>query len=170
MKPLKLTIKKFSYRYAQIFSKLRRDIDNESEYVLGNKGERKENALHVIVRLLISQRRMVTFLAFDDDFVIGYVSLVFPRFSKMKGNTYLTISVREAYRGKGVGSALMETAEKYAQAQGMRRIELEVFGKNKNAIALYAKRGYVVEGTKKDAVYNLGAFDDIIIMTKRIGA
>jgi ribosomal protein S18 acetylase RimI-like enzyme len=86
----------------------------------------------------------------------------------MKGNTYLTISVREAYRGKGVGTALMETAENYAKSKKIRRIELEVFGKNKNAIALYEKRGYVIEGIKKEAVYNLNAFDDIIIMTKRI--
>ena len=120
------------------------------------------------MRLLISQRRTVTFLAFDGKKAIGYVSLVFPRFGKMQGNTYLTISVRGSYRGKGVGTALMEHAEQYAKGRGMRRIELEVFGQNVNAIALYAKREYVVEGVKKGAVYNLGAYDDIIIMTKQL--
>ncbi len=158
----------FTYKHAHIFSKLRRDIDNSSACVLANKGERKENALHVIAKLLISQRRTVTFLAFDDLLDIGYVSIVFPRYTKLKGNAYLTIGIREEYRGKGIGGMLMEKAEKYAESRGVRRMELEVFGKNKNAIELYKKRNYEIEGVKKEAVYNDGEFDDIIIMTKKL--
>jgi ribosomal protein S18 acetylase RimI-like enzyme len=47
-------------------------------------------------------------------------------------------------------------------------VELEVFGKNTNAIALYKGRGYEIEGVKKEAVQAKGSYDDIIIMTKKL--
>lgn len=163
-----LRIIPFSYGHARLFSKLRTDIDKEADYVLANKGERKESALHVIVRLLISQRRTVTFLAFSEKLDVGFVSVVFPKFAKLKGNAYLTIAVREKYRGKGVGSALMEKAENYAKTRGVRRMELEVFGKNIGAIELYKKRNYEIEGVKKNAIETHEGFDDIIIMAKKL--
>lgn len=164
----KITIVPFRYRHAHLFSKLRIAIDRESNHLVAKQGERKENALHVIAKLLISQRRTFTFLAFDGKEAIGYVSLVFPKFAKLQRNAYLTIALRENYRGKGIGSLLMERAEIYAKTKEIRRIELEVFGKNTNAIALYKKREYEVEGVKKEAVKEIGGFDDIIIMTKRL--
>jgi ribosomal protein S18 acetylase RimI-like enzyme len=168
MIPPDLRIVQFTYRHAHLFSKLRRDIDRESEHVLAKKDERKENALHIIARLFISQRRTITFLAFADTVAIGYVSLVFPKFIKLRGNAYLTIAVREKYRGLGVGSMLMDRCEIYAKERGTRRIELEVFGKNEKAIALYKRRGYVVEGIKKEAVETVDGYDDIIIMAKKL--
>lgn len=158
----------FELRHAGVFSKLRIDIDNESDFLLAKKGERKENAFHVILRLLISQRRVITFLAFDNKEPVGYVSLVFPKFAKLKGNAYLTVGVRESYRGKGIGSRLMDTAEQYAEGRRCRRMELEVLGKNENAIGMYKRRGYEVEGVKKDAVESQDGFDDIVIMAKRL--
>ena len=68
--------------------------------------------MRVLVKLLISQRRTVTFLAFDGKKDIGYISVVFPKFSKLKGNGYLTIALREKYRGQGIGNMLMEISEK----------------------------------------------------------
>lgn len=154
------------YRDARLFSRLRRDIDRESEYVLAEKDERRETGLHVIIRLLISQRRIVTFLAFDGTTPVGYVSLVFPKFTKLKGNAYLTIGVREKYRGKGIGTELMNKAEEYAKGRGVRRMELEVFSKNP-ALNMYKNRNYEIEGVKKDAVRCNGSFCDIVIMAKR---
>ncbi len=168
MTPSDLRIAQFTYKDARVFSKLRIDTDRESDHVLAKRDERTENALHVIIRLLISQRRIITFLAFDKDEAIGYVSLVFPKYTKLRGNAYLTIAIREKYRGKGVGTQLMNKAEEYAKGKGGRRIELEVFGKNTVAVEMYKKRGYEVEGTKKDAVESHDGYDDIIFMAKKL--
>ena len=62
----------------------------------------------------------------------------------------------------------MDTAEKYAKEKDGRRVELEVFGRNINAIKLYEERGYLTEGIKKDAITEDVGFDDIIIMAKKI--
>jgi ribosomal protein S18 acetylase RimI-like enzyme len=93
---------------------------------------------------------------------------VFPKFTKLQGNAYLTIALREKCRGQGIGSMLMEQAEIYAKNKKIRRIELEVFGKNTNAIELYKNRNYEIEGVKKEAIKDSNGFDDIIIMTKRL--
>lgn len=163
-----IQLKVFTYRNSHEFAKLRREIEDETDSMLAKRGERREGALHVIAKLLISQRRTVTFLAYDESYVIGYVSIVFPKFLKLKGNAYLTIAVRGGYRGKGVGNMLMEKAEEYAKSRNSRRMELEVFGKNKNAISLYTKRGYEIEGIKKEAIQNLDGFDDLVIMAKKL--
>lgn len=163
-----ICIKPFSVIHAHLFSKLRIEIEEESDTMLANRGERKEGALRLIIKLIVSLRRTITFLAFDGKKDIGYVSIVLPKFSKLKGNGYLTIALREKYRGKGIGNTLMEKAEAYARSNGIRRMELEVFGENRNAIELYKKRGYEIEGIKKEAIQHEDRYDDLVIMAKHI--
>jgi diamine N-acetyltransferase len=52
------------------------------------------------------------------------------------------LGVTEAYRGKGVGRALMEHAETWAKAQGVTEVELSVWEFNESARAMYDKLGY----------------------------
>lgn len=151
-----------------MFAKLRKDIEKESQHLIAKKGERKQNILYSLATILINRKRTHTFIAWDKDKSVGYLSLVFAKFRKYRGNAYLVVALRTAYRGQGIGSRLMETAEAFAKKHGKRRIELEVFAKNKNAIELYEKLGYIVEGIKKNAVEDEDGYDDIIIMTKAI--
>ena len=52
------------------------------------------------------------------------------------------IYVLPEYRRKGIGSALMQTAEDYARERGDRQITLQVFTSNETAQALYNKRSF----------------------------
>jgi len=150
------------------FAQLRNQIDSEAEYLVPKGGERKENFARILGRMILSGRRTHVFLAFDGKKPVGYLTLVFAKFKKFRGNAYLTIAVRANYRNRGIGSRLMDAAEAFAKVQGKSRIELEVFGKNTGAIELYKRRGYVIEGTKKNAVQDEHGFDDIIVMAKSI--
>ena len=51
-------------------------------------------------------------------------------------------------RGRGVGSALMETAIAWAREQGLHKLSLSVWPHNAAAIALYEKYGFVQEGRR----------------------
>lgn len=164
-----IVIKPLRLIQAHSFAKLRKDIENETDCLLAKRGERKENAFHIIAKTLLSQRRTVTFIAYHEKIMIGYVSLVFPKYKRLQGNAYLTIALREKYRGQGIGRVLMDKAEEYATTHNVRRIELEVFAKNTHAIDLYTERGYLVEGVKKEAITLETGFDDIVIMAKKIG-
>jgi ribosomal protein S18 acetylase RimI-like enzyme len=50
--------------------------------------------------------------------------------------------VREAFRRRGIGEALMEHAHAWAVDQGIHEVELGVAEFNAAAIALYEKLGY----------------------------
>ena len=56
--------------------------------------------------------------------------------------------VAKDWRGKGVGTALMETAIAWSREQGLHKLSLDVFPHNEAAIALYKKLGFVEEGRR----------------------
>lgn len=52
------------------------------------------------------------------------------------------------WRGRGVGTKLMQTAVEYARARSMHKLSLGVWPHNGPAIALYQKFGFVEEGRR----------------------
>nr|MDT0657206.1 GNAT family N-acetyltransferase [Micromonospora sp. DSM 115978] len=54
------------------------------------------------------------------------------------------IEVRVEHRGQGYGRALLAAAEEAVRERGLSALELNVFGGNHTAIALYAGSGYAV--------------------------
>ena len=78
----------------------------------------------------------------------------------------LGIGVIDGYRGRGVGSRLLEIALDRARAIGLTRIELGVRERNAPAIALYEKFGFVSEGLRRNAVRVGGEYENVIAMAK----
>jgi ribosomal protein S18 acetylase RimI-like enzyme len=56
--------------------------------------------------------------------------------------------VDRGWRGRGVGSALMQAAIGLAREQSLHKLSLEVFAHNTAAIALYRRHGFVEEGRR----------------------
>ena len=56
------------------------------------------------------------------------------------------MSVTAQQRGRGVGRALLDEAIRWARAQGLHKLTLDVFPHNDAAIALYRRAGFVEEG------------------------
>jgi RimJ/RimL family protein N-acetyltransferase len=54
--------------------------------------------------------------------------------------------VADGWRGRGVGSALMEVAIDWARAAGAHKVALQHWPTNTAAVALYEKFGFVEEG------------------------
>jgi ribosomal-protein-alanine acetyltransferase len=79
----------------------------------------------------------------------------------------VTIDVREKYRNRGAGSALLGEAEKRLAAQSVRDISLDAATDNASAIAFYEKHGYRKVGVRK-GYYPNGR--DAFVMIKAIGA
>lgn len=82
----------------------------------------------------------------------------------------LGISVQAGYRRLGIGAALLDAvlSEAETKLEGLRIIELGVFGNNPVARKLYESRGFIEHGTLPGGVRHRDAFVDHILMHRRV--
>jgi ribosomal protein S18 acetylase RimI-like enzyme len=59
------------------------------------------------------------------------------------------VGVAPSFQGKGIGTALLQHAERQAHAQGFRRLSLDVSARNRRAQRLYERLGFHVVETRK---------------------
>lgn len=103
-------------------------------------------------------------VAVADERVIGWCDIIPLALEGFQHCGRLGMGIESEYRGRGVGRRLLDEAIVRARTFGMERIELEVFASNSNAIALYEKNGFVMEGVKRRARKLDGVWDDNVIM------
>jgi RimJ/RimL family protein N-acetyltransferase len=76
--------------------------------------------------------------------IIGSLHVEASRF----GFGEIGMMVAQDWRGRGVGSALLEAAMHWARERGLHKLSLSVFPHNAAALALYRKFGFVEEGRR----------------------
>lgn len=145
---------------------LQRDISHEVEHLAVTKKDRKDSMFWSFAKAILHRKRVYTFIAKDNGKLIGYITVVTGKFLKVRETAYIVMGVAADYRGKGVGTQLLAKAEEFARSQNMHRIELEVFDRNVNAIRLYEKLGFVMEGRRREAIKTADGYQDIIWMGK----
>lgn len=97
--------------------------------------------------------------------IVGQVELRGSQRRATRHVAILAISVRQDWRQRGVGTALMRHALDWARHSGtLARIELFVFARNIAAIRLYEKFGFQVEGRRRRAILCGGTYIDDLIM------
>jgi ribosomal protein S18 acetylase RimI-like enzyme len=85
-----------------------------------------------------------TFVAVADDRIVGMIHVETSRF----GFGEFGMQVDREWRGRGVGSALLQAAIDWSRAEGLHKLCLEVWPHNAAGIALYRKFGFVEEGRR----------------------
>jgi len=103
-------------------------------------------------------------VAIANGIVVGWCDIV-----PMKKDTFshcgvLGMGVVADFRGQGIGQKLIKAALQRAKENGLEKVELEVFHTNTNAISLYEKMGFVVEGRKRREAKLEGQYLDCIEM------
>ena len=76
----------------------------------------------------------------------------------------LGLMVAAEERRRGIGTALMEEAIKWARGSGVTKLELHVFPHNEPAIALYRKLGFMEEGHRSRHYRIAGHYVDALLM------
>ena len=84
-------------------------------------------------------------VAVAGDRIVGMLHIEVSRF----GFGEFGMLVERGWRGRGVGSALVEAAIAMARDRGLHKLCLEVFAHNTAAIGLYRKFGFVEEGRRR---------------------
>lgn len=108
-------------------------------------------------------------IAEHDDEIIGFLTMEPGRRRKIGHTVELGMSVREDWRGKGVGRELLEKAEEWARSvETIEKICLNVFSDNIAALRLYQKAGFVIEGRLVDQIRIGAKYQDLFLMGKRL--
>ena len=114
--------------------------------VFYEKASDKEGALAFLAER-IQKKDSVIFLAFIENEAAGFIQL-YPLFSstQMKRMWLLNdLYTSSQYRGKGVGTALMEEAKKLCKNTSARGMYLETAKSNKEGNSLYPKVGFQID-------------------------
>ncbi len=77
------------------------------------------------------------------------------------------MAVDESFQGRGVGTALMAALMDLADNwYNLRRVELTVYKDNPQAIYLYQKFGFTIEGTHAAFAFREGEYVDALTMAR----
>lgn len=87
------------------------------------------------------------FVALHNEVVVGYVTIEVVRFSMLMYNfdplcVIGDIMISEPYRNKGLGKIFIEEAKKIAEKQNVKKLMLNVFGKNKTSYEYFKHLGF----------------------------
>jgi ribosomal protein S18 acetylase RimI-like enzyme len=105
------------------------------------------------------------FVADDAGRVVGWCD-IFPSPREVSQHVgVLGMGVLPAYRGRGLGRRLIAATLGAADGR-FEQIDLDVYGTNIAAQALYRSVGFVEQGRKRGGRKVDGVYDDIIVMTR----
>jgi RimJ/RimL family protein N-acetyltransferase len=123
------------------------------------RGDERRN-----VRGVQRDPNVAVFVAETPDGVVGRLSIARERAEYSRHVAELGLMVAATARRRGVGSALMQEAIKWAQGIGVVKLELTVFPHNEPAIALYRKLGFREEGLIRRRYLIEGRYIDAMVM------
>ncbi|HEX6231341.1 MAG TPA: diaminopimelate decarboxylase [Actinomycetota bacterium] len=109
-------------------------------------------------------------VALDGDRVVGSLSIRrHVEHPALRHVATLGMHVVRSHRGRGIGSALMAEAFRWARRFGIERIELAVYPHNDPAIALYRRFGFVEEGRLVRHAKKSYGYEDEVLMAVWLG-
>lgn len=106
----------------------------------------------------------IFFVAAVDEEVIGWSHIRGAELDKLDHTAELTVGVLAAYRGHGIGSALLRQALEWASRQGYERLYQSVPATNQSAITFLEQHGWHVEGVRNDHYRIDGDFVDEVML------
>jgi len=106
----------------------------------------------------------VLLVAEVDGRIVGQADVQPGRYPKESHVGIVGVAIRDGYRGIGLGRAMMDRVLEWMRERGFKKACLEVFSTNEQAIALYRRLGFEVEGVRKRQYRVLGEWVDDVLM------
>jgi RimJ/RimL family protein N-acetyltransferase len=104
------------------------------------------------------------FVALDGDAVVGWC-VIAPKVKLIYQHTgVLGMGIVEGYRGRGIGTALINATLTAARQRGLKRIELQVRENSLSAMTLFEKSGFVKEGVMRKHACIEGKYENSVLM------
>jgi RimJ/RimL family protein N-acetyltransferase len=107
---------------------------------------------------------VAVFVAEIPEGIVGRLSIARDHNPYSRHVAELGLMVAASARRRGIGTALMEEAMRWARAAGITKLELTVFPHNEPAITLYRKLGFREEGLLRRRYQIRGGYVDAMLM------
>lgn len=142
-------------------------LDKETKYMLLEPNERDNDVSRVqeMIQQSINESNLLL-VAEEENNIVGFLSAQRGILKRIKHTAYIVVGIREAYRGKGIGTKFFSELDLWAKENLISRLELTVMCPNVIAKHLYEKNGFEIEGIKKKSMLVDGVYVDEFYMAK----
>jgi ribosomal protein S18 acetylase RimI-like enzyme len=164
---LRYTIRSAMEKDAKCLAEVRLQIDGETENLDREQGEAyiDETDFKQIIKE-DSERANHLFLVADvNDRIVGFSRCEGNPLKRTSHKVEFGVCVLKEYWGYGIGKKFLEECVQWADANGIKKMNLNVLETNKKAIKLYQKYGFEIEGIlKKDKILSDGNYYNTVLM------
>lgn len=163
-----MIIREIKAEDAEMFAELTREVEDGSAFMMMEPGERtlKGGQMEQRIKGMKQEGISTILIAIENHKLVGYLVAIGENIRRKRHSAYLVIGISKDYRGRGIGTALLWEAEKWAVERKLHRLELTVAVPNQAAVVLYQKAGFSIEGTKQDSLLINDQYVDEYYMAK----
>ncbi|MFJ7732621.1 GNAT family N-acetyltransferase [Lysinibacillus sp. NPDC097231] len=164
---LRYTIRSANIEDAPALSDLRVQLDGETENFDREQGEDYIDIVgfEQIIRVDTESPRNICLVAVVDNRIVGFSRCAGSPLKRLAHKVEFGVGVIKEFWGYGIGKNLLKTSIDWADANDIKKIALQVLGKNDKATKLYEKLGFTVEGIlKNDKRLSDGNYYHTIVM------
>ena len=152
---------------ARSLSEVRVQIDGETENLDREQGEAyiDETGFKQIIKEDSERSNHLFLVAVVNDRIVGFSRCEGNPLKRTSHKVEFGVCVLKEYWGYGIGKKLLEESVQWADANGIKKINLNVLETNDKAIKLYQKYGFEVEGIlQKDKRLSDGNYYNTVLM------
>ncbi|RSD26188.1 GNAT family N-acetyltransferase [Mesobacillus subterraneus] len=167
VKGLNYTIRSAVERDASALSELRLKIDGETENLDREPGEAfiDSQGFETLIKADSESSRNLFLVVETEGTLAGFSRCQGTELKRLRHRVEFGIGVLKEYWGFGMGKNLLLESISWADANGIRKISLQVLESNENAKKLYEKLGFEVEGVlRKDKFLSDGNYYNTVLM------
>ena len=141
---------------------------NERSYVLmEHYGKDADSEREYISGLDIAKNLLIVAVVRDD--VVGCLAALQAYEGKRVETAHILhvgLHLREAFRGLGIGTHLLDYAVSWARETGFKKMEANIFTTNKQSLGMFRKAGFAEEGVRKNRIQVGRELVDEVLMGK----
>ncbi|QED46114.1 GNAT family N-acetyltransferase [Cytobacillus dafuensis] len=164
---LNYTVRSAIEKDAKDLSELRVQIDGETENLDREQGEAFIDVpgFEHIIKTDTESKRNLFLVAVVHDRIVGFSRCQGNQLKRFSHKVEFGVCVLKEYWGYGIGKNLLQESISWADSNDIKKITLNVLETNDNAIKLYKKLGFEIEGVlKNDKILSDGNYYNTIIM------
>ncbi|WP_419887868.1 N-acetyltransferase family protein [Neobacillus niacini] len=164
---LRYTIRSAAEKDAKSLSEVRVQIDGETENMDREQGEAyiDETGFKQIIKEDTERMNHLFLVAEVDDKIVGFCRCEGNQLKRSSHKVEFGVCVLKDYWGFGIAKRFLEESIRWADTNGMKKMNLNVLETNEKAIKLYQKYGFQVEGTLiNDKLLSDGKYYNTILM------